>query len=62
MINTREEADRRLGADGVSDELKQLGSLLEIEPPLDVAELAHRMAWAPKDLRKVLKMMRIERK
>lgn len=60
MINDRTEADRNLYAAGVLEELKQLSRLLEVAPPLNLEELAHRMAWPVKDLRKILKMMRIE--
>lgn len=49
-------------ADAVSDELKQLTRLLEIEPPLGLDELSHRTAWPKKDLRRMLKLMRIDRK
>lgn len=61
-MTNREESDRRLMADAVSDELKQLTRLLEIEPPLGLDELSHRTAWPKKDLRRMLKLMRIDRK
>jgi hypothetical protein len=61
MTSPPDERDRKLGADAIMGELRQLNSLLDLEPPLSVDEIAHRMAWKPKDLRKLLKMMRITR-
>lgn len=60
-MTDRTESDRKLYAEAVLDDMKQLSRLLEVEPALSVDEMAHRMAWKPKDLRKLLKMMRVQR-
>lgn len=53
-----DEKDRILMAAAVQQNLKQLGKLLEVEPPLPDEELAHRMALPVKDLRRMLKLLR----
>jgi hypothetical protein len=55
------ENDRKLYADAVISDMAQLKKLLDIDPPLGIDELAHRLAWPRKELKKMLKMMRIER-
>lgn len=57
----REDADRRLMADAVMDELKQFDKLRALDPPITCAEIAHRMIWSRRDTRWLLKKFRDDR-
>lgn len=56
----KEDTDRKLFADGVADQIKQLGKLLELQPPLTFRELAFRMAIRQPELRRLMRLMGAE--
>lgn len=45
----------------IGRELRQFERLMYIEPPLHSAEIAHRMVWPLKDVRKMLKKFKDDR-
>lgn len=60
-MTDREEQDRIIMHKAVQANLRQLSLLLAVTPLLDDDELAHRMAMKPKDIRAMLKLLRVTR-
>lgn len=58
MTNTQVDKDSRYTpASSVILELKQFSKLLELDPPISCAEIAHRMAWTKRETRWLLTKM-----
>ena len=57
----KHDADRVIMHKAVLANLAQLSRLLEVAPPLTDEQLAHRMAMSPKDMKAMLKRLRVVR-
>ena len=51
----------RAASNSIRNEMRQFERLLYIEPPLHSAEIAHRMVWPLKEVRKMLKKFKDDR-